>query len=113
MRSERRNTEFRSPKVRMKSKNSARREKLVASVMLALMVLAFSACGSKSENSSNATGTLKKSLNVADEAAAIRTLQNVYRAETEYMIGHDGSFGTFDQLVKSSSLDQRFAGLAP
>lgn len=97
----------------MKNRNSAQREKLVTSVMLVLMVLAFNACGSKSENSSNQTGTLKKSLNVADEAAAIRTLQNIFRAETEYMIGHDGSFGTFDQLVKSSSLDQRFAGSAP
>ena len=81
--------------------------------MLALMVLAFSACGSKTENSGNEAGSLKKSLNAADEAAAIRTLQNIFRAETQYMTTHSGSYGTFDELVKDSSLDQRFAGSAP
>jgi len=98
----------------MKSKSSAWRKSIVALFMLlALTVLSFSACGSKTENSSNGAGSLKKSLNAADEAAAIRTMQNIFRAETEYMAVHSGSYGTFDEMVKDASLDQRFAGSAP
>ena len=101
----------------MKSKESAQRRGVAALVMLALTALFVSACGSKTENANNQAGnqagTLKKALNAADEAAALRTLQTIYRAETEYMTGHDGEYGTFDQLVKSLSLDQRFAGSAP
>ena len=97
----------------MKSKISAHRKGFVALLMLGLMVLFVSACGNKSENSSNEAGSLKKSLNAADEAAAIRTLQNIFRAETQYMTIHSGSYGTFDEMVKDSSLDQRFAGSAP
>ncbi len=57
--------------------------------------------------------TYQKAPNTADEAAAIRALQNIFRAETQYMTIHSGSYGTFDELVKDSSLDQRFAGTAP
>ena len=97
----------------MRSEMSARRKSIVALVMFTLLGLFVSACGSKTENSNNQTGTLKKSLNVADETAAIRTLQNIFRAETEYMTGHEAKYGTFDQLVKNQSLDERFAGSAP
>jgi len=97
----------------MKNGNSARRKSLAVLLLLALTSFFVSACGSKTENSNNQAGTLKKALNAADEAAAIRTLQTIYRAETEYMTSHDGDYGTFDQLVKNLSLDQRFAGSAP
>lgn len=81
--------------------------------MLTLMIaLLAAACGSQTENSNNQTGVLKKSMNVADETAAIRNLQNIFRAETQYLTIHSG-YGTFDELVKDGSLDQRFAGSAP
>src|SRR2546421_10484876 len=97
----------------MKSINSVRRKNIIALAFIVLAALLISACGNKSENSSNEAGSLKKSLNAADEAAAIRTLQNIFRAETQYMTIHSGSYGTFDEMVKDSSLDQRFAGSAP
>src|SRR3989440_8909533 len=97
----------------MKSINSVRRKNIIALAFIVLAALLISACGNKSENSSNEAGSLKKSLNAADEAAAIRTLQNIFRAETQYMTIHSGSYGTFDEMVKDSSLDRRFAGSAP
>jgi hypothetical protein len=92
--------------------------KLSLVTMLALSLLFISACGKKvdnsgADNSGNQTGVLKKSLNVADEAAAIRTLQTIFRAQTEYTLSHAEDYGTFDQLVKDNYLDQRFAGAAP
>ncbi|MDQ3817856.1 MAG: hypothetical protein M3362_09210 [Acidobacteriota bacterium] len=92
---------------------NTRRKRIVVLFVLALMALAFPACGGKTENSGNQAGSLKKSLNAADEAAAIRTLQNIFRAETLYMTTHSGGYGTFDEMVKDGSLDQRFAGSAP
>jgi hypothetical protein len=92
---------------------------VAASVLLALAAtLLTSACGKKAdnsgaENSANQVGGLKKSLNVANEAAAIRTLQTIYRAQTEYMLSHAEEYGTFDQLRADNYLDQRFAGAAP
>ena len=94
-------------------RTNTRQKNIVALVLVALTALFISACGNKTENSSNGAGSLKKSLNAADEAAAIRTLQNIFRAETQYMTIHSGSYGTFDEMVKDSSLDQRFAGSAP
>jgi hypothetical protein len=86
--------------------------------MLALSLMLISACGKKAdnsgvENSGNQAGGLKKSLNVADEAAAIRTLQTIFRAQTQYMLSHAEEYGTFDQLRADNYLDQRFAGAAP
>jgi hypothetical protein len=86
--------------------------------MLALSLLLISACGKKADNSGadnsgNQTGGLKRSLNVADEAAAIRTLQTIFRAQTQYMLSHAEEYGTFDQLRADNYLDQRFAGAAP
>ena len=92
---------------------------VVASVLLGLAVaLLASACGQTSdnsvaENSGGQAGGFKKSLNVADEAAAIRTLQTIFRAETQYMLSHAEEYGTFDQLMKDRYLDQRFAGATP
>jgi hypothetical protein len=102
-------------------KNCAQRKSIsvIASVLLALAAtLLISACGKRADNSGvdnsgNQTGGLKKSLNVANEAAAIRTLQTIYRAQTEYMLTHAEEYGTFDQLTKDNYLDQRFAGAAP
>jgi hypothetical protein len=92
---------------------------VIVSVLLGLAVaLLTSACGQTSnnsgaENSGGQAGGLKKSLNVANEAAAIRALQTIFRAETQYMLSHAEEYGTFDQLMKDRYLDQRFAGTSP
>ena len=96
-----------------------KRRIVMSSVFLALAVtLLTSACGKKAdnsaaENSGNQAGALKKSLNVANEAAAIRTLQTIYGAQTQYMLSHAEEYGTFDQLRADNYLDQRFAGTVP
>jgi hypothetical protein len=103
----------------MKTYAQRKSASVIASVLLALAVtLLASACGKKADNSGadnsgNQVGGLKKSLNVADEAAAIRTLQTIFRAQTQYMLSHAEEYGTFDQLMKDNYLDQRFAGATP
>lgn len=102
-------------------KNHAQRKSasVITALLLALaLTLLASACGKKADNSGaesagNQVGGFKKSLNVADEAAAIRTLQTIFRAQTQYMLSHAEEYGTFDQLMKDNYLDQRFAGTAP
>lgn len=97
-------------------RNHAQRKivSLVACVLLALAgALLISACGQKAENSGNQVGGFKKSLNVANETAAIRTLQTINRSQTQYMLSHGEEYGTFDQLVAEHYLDGRFAGTAP
>ncbi|MDT4955661.1 MAG: hypothetical protein QOJ02_3799 [Acidobacteriota bacterium] len=103
-------------KIENHSRQSIAKLSLVS--MLALSLLLTFACGKKTdnsvaENSGNQAGGLKKSLNVANEAAAIRTLQTIYRAQTQYMLSHAEEYGTFDQLKTDNYLDQRFAGAAP
>lgn len=87
-------------------------------VLLVSVLLLSAACGQKggnsaADNSANGTGTYRKSLNVADQAAAIRTLQTVYNAEMQYMLSHAEEYGSFDQLVQENYLDQRFKGASP
>lgn len=102
-------------------KNHARRKSsgLVASVLLAVaLTFLASACGQKTDNSAagnsgNQAGGMKKSLNVANEAAAIRTLQTVFRAQTQFMLSHAEEYGSLSDLVRDNHLDQRFAGTAP
>jgi hypothetical protein len=103
----------------MKNHPQRKSVSVLVSVLLALTAtLLISACGKRADNSGvdnsgNQTGGFKKSLNVADEAAAIRTLQTIYRAQTEYMLTHAEEYGTFDQLTKDNYLDQRFASATP
>jgi hypothetical protein len=91
----------------------------IACVLLGVvMALLISACGKTADNSAavnsgNQAGVLKKSLNVANEAAAIRTLQTIFRAQTQYMLSHAEEYGTLDQLRQDNYLDQRFAGQTP
>jgi hypothetical protein len=102
-------------------KNHARRKSLslVVCGLLALsLTFLSSACGKKADNSvaansGNQAGEFKKSLNVANEAAAVRTLQTIFRAQTQYMLSHAEEYGTFDQLISDNYLDRRFAGTAP
>jgi type II secretory pathway pseudopilin PulG len=76
------------------------------------------ACGQKagnsaSDNSANGTGPYRKSLNVADQAAAIRTLQTIYSAQAQYMLSHGEEYGTLEQLAQENFLDQRFKSASP
>lgn len=48
-----------------------------------------------------------------NEAAAAQTLKTIRDSQADYYLGHRGEYGTYDQLIKEGSLDQRFAGEAP
>ena len=48
-----------------------------------------------------------------NETAAIQTLDNLRKIQADYSIGHRGSYGTFPELIKEGSLDERFAGDSP
>jgi type IV pilus assembly protein PilE len=48
-----------------------------------------------------------------NETAAIQTLDNLRKIQADYAIGHRGSYGTFADLIKEGSLDERFAGDTP
>jgi hypothetical protein len=80
---------------------------LLCSLIFVMSALFISACTKEQVQ------TYQKAPNMADEAAAVRALQNIFRAETQYMNIHEGNYGTFDDLVKDNSLDPRFAGNAP
>ena len=80
---------------------------VLRSLTFMMIALLISAC------SKQQVETYQKAPNKADEAAAVRALQNIFRAETQYMNIHEGNYGTFDDLVKDNMLDQRFAGNAP
>src|SRR4051812_20573020 len=93
----------------MKNNSELKRNSAVImrSLLFVMSFLLLSACTKQQVE------TYQKAPNTADEAAVIRALQNIFRAETQYMTIHSGSYGTFDELVKDGSLDQRFAGTAP
>lgn len=48
-----------------------------------------------------------------NETAAIETLGRIRESQAAYASTHRGEFGTFEQLLKDGSLDQRFTGDAP
>ena len=48
-----------------------------------------------------------------NETAAIQTLDNLRKIQADYAIGHRGAYGTFADLIKEGSLDDRFAGDTP
>ncbi len=48
-----------------------------------------------------------------NETAAIQTLDTIRKLQADYAIGHRGSYGTFNDLIKDGSLDERFAGDTP
>ncbi len=48
-----------------------------------------------------------------NETSAIQTLETVRKLQAGYMMSHRGEYGTFEQLMKDGSLDERFAGDKP
>jgi phosphoribosylformylglycinamidine (FGAM) synthase-like enzyme len=79
---------------------------LLSSLMVSAILLA-PGCSKQVEETARKTGTQ------ADEAAAVRTLQNIFRVQTQFALTHAGEYGSFDDLVKENYLDQRFSGRSP
>lgn len=51
----------------------------------------------------------KQGIRRANENAAIQQLEALRKIQADYALGHRGDYGTFEQLVKSGSLeDERF-----
>jgi prepilin-type N-terminal cleavage/methylation domain len=48
-----------------------------------------------------------------NETSAIQTLETIRKIQADYMMGHRGEYGTFEQLMKDGSLDDRFTGEKP
>jgi prepilin-type N-terminal cleavage/methylation domain-containing protein len=56
----------------------------------------------------------KQGIKNANENAAIQQLEALRKIQASYSLGHRGDYGTFDQLVKSGTLeDPRFAESPP
>jgi type IV pilus assembly protein PilE len=48
-----------------------------------------------------------------NETSAIQVLETIRKEQANYALGHRGEYGTFEQLIKDGSLDERFAGDKP
>ena len=48
-----------------------------------------------------------------NETSAIQTLETIRKVQADFMMGHRGEYGTFEQLIKDGSLDERFTGDKP
>jgi len=62
---------------------------------------------------SNYTKSLEQSVTKADETAALAALHSITAAQQTYSTSNNGHFGTFEQLVAASYLDERFKGDKP
>lgn len=59
------------------------------------------------------TAGLQQSTARADETVALTALHSISLAQQTYSVSNNGRFGTFPQLVKSGSLDERFNADSP
>jgi len=48
-----------------------------------------------------------------NETAAVQSMDNIRKFEAQYASTHKGNFATFDELIKTVDLDQKFAGETP
>src|SRR5918992_1774465 len=55
----------------------------------------------------------RRAVRAGTEEAAVRHLQTITIIEKQYYNTHNRNFGTFDQLVTESMLDERFRGEVP
>lgn len=73
-----------------------------------LLIISLVLLGSLSLACQSYTKGLQDSVTAADETAAMSALRTVTVAEQTYSTSNEGSYGTFDQLVKAGFLDSRF-----
>ena len=59
------------------------------------------------------TTGMQQGVTRADEAAAILALRAISSAQRNFSISNGGSYGTFEQLVATGNLDERFKGDKP
>lgn len=52
-------------------------------------------------------------IRTGNENSALQTLDRIRMLQSQYAGGHQGNFGSFDDLIKSSGLDERFKGEKP
>lgn len=48
-----------------------------------------------------------------NETSAIQTLEMIRKEQAGYVMSHRGEYGTFEQMLKDGSLDERFTGDKP
>ena len=74
------------------------------SLLITILLLSFCVTfGCKSYNKA-----LQDTVTAADETAGMSAMRSVAVAEQTYATSNNGSYGTFDQLVKAGYLDSRF-----
>src|SRR5262245_15094850 len=52
-------------------------------------------------------------IKTGNENSALQTLERLRTLQAQYASTHGGSFGSFDELIQNSGLDERFKGEAP
>lgn len=57
--------------------------------------------------------TYKTSIRKANEAAAVTTVNTIKVAQAKYVMGPNGKYGSFSELVKEGLLDKRFNTESP
>jgi hypothetical protein len=82
--------------------------RLTALLFMAIAALFSSACSAAQET----TNAYTKARPAADSAATLITLKQLANAQQTYF-ARTASAGTFDQLVESGALDERFRGARP
>src|SRR6202030_3678210 len=55
----------------------------------------------------------QKALTRGNEAAAIMSLHSIARAQQAYSVSNRGGYGTFKQLIRDGSLDERYDSEKP
>ena len=78
--------------------------------VIALLVL-FACCASFA--CQKYTTGMQQSASKADEASAILALRAISLAQRNFSLSNGGSYGTFEQLVAASQLDERFKADKP
>lgn len=59
------------------------------------------------------TTGVQKGVTRVDETVAISALRTINTAQNTYSLSHDGSYGTFEELVQGGYLDTRFNSNKP
>jgi len=82
------------------------RKDLLIAALLVVSTFAAGACQTYTKG-------LQDTVTKADETAAIAAMRTITAAQQAYNVSNNGSYGTFDQLVKGGYLDSRFNSAKP